>query len=157
MDLFKKAVEMQISENLKSIKELNSMPNPVWIEPYPIAGRSSVPLTYMLSGKQIWKTGVYKIFHWNNFDTPMVIGQGNIVDRQQKHRLIFRNKGSSVIYSGGSSSGCQTATKMYQYDTDIDNWYLSWCELPKNIMEKYEAILIKELKPKFNADFMAGL
>ncbi len=37
MDLFKKAVEMQISENLKSIKELNSMPNPVWIEPYPIA------------------------------------------------------------------------------------------------------------------------
>ena len=157
IDLFKKAVEIQINESLKTIEELENIPNPIWIEPFPLSGTSSVPLTYSVSGKQVKKSGVYKIYHWDNLEVPMAIGQGGISDRLNRHRLVFRNEGVAMVYKGGTSSSCATASKMYQYDSNLDNWYFSWCSLPRNIISSYEKVLIKELKPKLNLAYMAGL
>tara|TARA_R110002012_G_scaffold69495_3_gene179926 strand:+ start:1142 stop:1588 length:447 start_codon:yes stop_codon:yes gene_type:complete len=148
MTHFQEAIELQINENLQANEELKKQADPVWIELFQISKRSPIPL-----GE---KTGVYKIYHKEQ-DEPMVIGEGVLVRRKGRHVSVFNNKGIAIAHSGGSSSPCSTATKMYQYDSNIDNWFFSWCELPKTISTKYETILIRKLKPKFNLQSMAGL
>ena len=148
MNNFREAIQLQIDENLQANEELKKQADPVWTELFQISKRSPIAL-----GR---KTGVYKIYHKEQ-DEPMVIGEGVVAGRKSRHVSVFKNKGVAIAHSGGSSSPCSTATKMYQYDSDIDNWFFSWCELPKAISTKYETVLIKKLKPEFNLQSMAGL
>jgi len=149
MPHFNEAIQLQINENLRANEELKKQTAPSWVEPFNITKRSPVALKR--------KTGVYKIFHAKDFSKAMVIGEGVVAGRKSRHVSVFKNKGISIPHEGGSSSPCSTASKMYQYDSNIDNWYFSWCELPKSISTKYEATLIKVLKPAFNLPSMAGL
>ena len=153
MNLFKKAIELQIVENMEALAQLKELSYPVWVDPFPISMNSPTPLSH--KGKK--RHGVYKISHIDDLETALVIGEGVIINRKCRHTFIFENKGKSVLHTGGSSSGCQTAAKMYNHDPEIDNWYMSWCELPKTISVKYEVVLIRELKPEFNLQCMAGI
>jgi len=152
MTHFEEAIELQINENLQANEELKKQADPVWTDP--------APITEKLSGVKkngIKATGVYKIYHIDNPDEPMVIGDGVITDRKSKHVYIFKNKGNAKTYPSGTSCACATAQKMYEYDDTLENWLFSWCKLPKTISTKYETVLIKKLKPEFNLQSMAGL
>jgi hypothetical protein len=102
--------------------------------------------------------GVYKIIYAPT-GVVMSIGQGNIGARKDRHLQIFRNKGLSAIYkSSGASSGSQCGSKMYKFDSNIDNWLFSWCDCGnKNIAAELEIRLIDKYKPEFNLETMAGI
>jgi len=147
MSIYQQALQEQIEENFSNIEELDSMIGkglePDWYEP--------IPLTEDLP-RGTGKTGVYKIFHVEDLTTALVIGKGNLSGRKSRHKGIMNRKGIPKSHSPGSA-----ATKMYKYDPTIDNWYFSWCELPKSIITKYEKLLIESEKPKFSLVSMAGL
>ena len=102
--------------------------------------------------------GVYKIIYAPT-GVVMSIGQGNIGKRKDRHLQIFRNKGLSVLNkSSGASSGSQSGSKMYKFDSNIDNWLFSWCDCGnKNIASELEIRLIAKYKPEFNLETMAGI
>lgn len=121
--------------------------------------------------------GVYFIIHCNNAtvnmndeqniftDDPnvkiMYIGQGKITGRKFNHLQIFKNNGKPCIWETNnkitSSVDSVAGRKMYEYDSNINNWYFSYITTGKEwspIMENY---FINELKPQFNDEKMNGV
>ena len=163
-DIYSRAVANIIDNLQKSIDNIktNAKVLPPWSKPEPF----KESLTGATS-----KMGVYKIFHcdrdaneleaWQTgyeLDdlTLMSIGCGIIANRKGRHKAIFLNDGKPTT-SAVSASSSQTATKMYNHDPNLDNWYFSWCDVGnKELSHEYESVLIHQLKPKFNDISMAG-
>ena len=154
MKHFEQAIANALYEAERAILEVVELEEPVWSNIFCIeGGKSNMPLSKGGKGK----TGVYKIYHKDDFTTPVVIGEGSVGTRKGRHVTVMRNGGKSKTHESGSSSPCSTATKMYKYDSNLTNYFFQWCELPKSISSHYEAILIQQLKPVFNDQKMAGL
>ena len=145
---FQKAVSNtveSISKDLENAKTLAGQ-EPDWSVPDKITNKS----------KHICGVGVYKIYHrdWIAEDVPLYIGQGNVSNRKTRHASVFKNKGK-ILDSGGDS---HAAKKMYAYDTDIENWFFSFCVLhDKAVSQEYEKILIENEEPEFNNLSMSGV
>mgnify|MGYP001172214044 FL=1 len=146
--MFQKAVSNKvesISKDLENAKALAGQ-EPTWSIPDKITNRS----------EGTCGIGVYKIYHkdWIAEDVPLYIGQGNVSARKNRHASVFKNKGK-ILASGGDS---HAAKKMYAYDTDINNWYFSFCIVGnKSVASEYEDLLIKSQEPEFNNPSMSGV
>ena len=145
---FQKAVSNtveSISKDLDNTKTLAGQ-EPDWSVPDKITNKS----------KHICGVGVYKIYHrdWITEDVPLYIGQGNVSSRKGRHVLVFKNKGKMLPCGSNSHA----AKKMYAYDTDIENWFFSFCIIGnKSVASEYEKQLITNEEPEFNSDFMSGV
>lgn len=100
--------------------------------------------------------GCYKIIYKPTMKV-MGIGQGNISNRKARHKSVFLNGGVDIIHENGTSSGSPTAGKMFRFDSDLENWLFSWCDVgSKELAQIYEDKLIREFQPEFNSEHMAG-
>ena len=145
---YKKAVQKNKIKLQESLAKLEVIENniPVWSEPEPITS-AKVP------SKTI---GVYKIIY-KPTGKVMSIGQGNVGNRKGRHKSVFLNSGKDITHGGGTTSGSVTAQKMFKYDSNIDNWYFSWCDVKeKTLASQYEAELQQNLLPEFNPLHMGG-
>lgn len=155
-----KAYQNAINEKIRilseSIGELKALARiePYWSEPTPFAERE----TRLEDGSTISSAiGCYKIIYIPTGEV-MDIGQGNIGTRRSRHKTCYLNEGKPIIHENGTMSHTTAGLKMWQYDTDINNWAFSWCDLgSKHLAEEYEKQLIKEFQPPFNSEHMAGL
>tara|TARA_Y100000310_G_scaffold258082_1_gene266362 strand:+ start:43 stop:501 length:459 start_codon:yes stop_codon:yes gene_type:complete len=135
-----------LSETIGRIKELSNI-EPVWSEPKYIDSTHKG-----ISGA----VGVYRIIYKPTMET-MSIGQGNVGNRKDRHLQVFRNDGKDKIAPGGSTSGSVTAQKMYKYDTNLDNWLFSFCDVGEKILaSEYENQLQIVEEPEFNNLSMGG-
>ena len=149
--IYKQVVETKILDLKLQIKKMKLLEDviPKWSKKIPINHPSEDGISKAI--------GVYKVFHGPT-GRLMSIGQGNIANRRQRHISIFKNKGDSIIWESGASEGSQTASKMYKFDKNINNWLFSWCDCAnKQIAIELENHLIRKLKPKFNLQSMAGV
>jgi hypothetical protein len=149
--IYSQVVEAKILHLKLQIKEIKLLEDviPKWSKKLPIDSSHSGGISKAI--------GVYKIFHAPT-GKLMSIGQGAIGARKNRHISIFKNKGDSIIWESGASEGSQTATKMYKFDKNINNWLFSWCDCGnKQIAIELENYLIMKLKPKFNLSSMAGV
>ena len=145
-DLFKAAAVLRLQELSEQTAEVKNF---VEYEPnWSYAG----PLESVRIGKG---TGVYRIIYKPSGKT-LSIGQGNLEERRQRHKSVFLNNGEDVVSPAGHVSPSQTAKKMFRYDTNLNNWYFSFCFIVKSLCETYEKILVKDEKPEFNLIHMAG-
>jgi|10_taG_2_1085330.scaffolds.fasta_scaffold25364_2 hypothetical protein len=145
---YARAISKKREQIKKSLEELSRLEKkvPYFSEPFPIKD-------IRISGKPI---GVYKIFHEKDMNI-MSIGQGNIKGRLIRHLGVFRNKGQDIRHEGGSTSSSITAQKMYKYDSDLNNWYFSWCDVKeKGLASEFESELQHQYRPPFNALHMGG-
>ncbi len=150
--LFKKSVANTIENLAKELAQAKLLinHNPEWSTPIKLSERIKQG-----SGG----IGVYKIYHkdWIAEDVALYIGQGVISGRKGTHALVFRNKGKAIPCKN-SNSHSEAASKMYEYDTDIENWFFSFCVLhDKAVSQEYEKILIEAEEPIFNNECMAGV
>ena len=150
--LFKKAVANTIENLAKELAEAKLLinHNPEWSTPATI----SEAIKWGSGG-----IGVYKIYHkdWIAEDVASYIGQGVISNRKSTHASVFRNKGKAIPCKS-SNSHSEAASKMYEYDTDIENWFFSFCVFDnKPVASEYEKILIKNEEPLFNNLAMSGV
>jgi len=91
--------------------------------------------------------GAYVIWHKQK---AMYVGEGVIAQRIRRHRDVFNNSGKSISH-GKSISSSPVGRKMYEYDPNIENWEVSFCEsFSKCNAEILEACLWKQLRPAFN-------
>ena len=150
--LFKKAVANTIENLAKDLAEAKLLinHNPEWSTPIKLSE------TIKPGSGGI---GVYKIYHrdWIAEDVALYIGQGVISGRKGTHASVFRNKGKAIPCKN-SNSHSEAAEKMYEYDTDIENWFFSFCVLhDKAVSQEYEKILIETEEPEFNNLSMSGV
>ena len=150
--LFKDAVANTIENLAKELAQAKLLinHNPEWSTPIKLSERIKQG-----SGG----IGVYKIYHkdWIAEDVALYIGQGSVSDRKSTHALVFRNKGKAVPCKH-SDTKSPVASKMYEYDTDIENWFFSFCVFDnKPVASEYEKILIKNEEPLFNNLAMSGV
>ena len=150
--LFKKAVANTIENLAKDLAEAKLLinHNPEWSTPIKLSER----IKWGSGG-----IGVYKIYHkdWIAEDVALYIGQGSVSDRKSTHALVFRNKGKAVPCKH-SDTKSPVASKMYEYDTDIENWFFSFCVFDnKPVASEYEKILIETEEPEFNSEYMSGV
>lgn len=90
--------------------------------------------------------GVYKILYEPE-NLVYYIGQGNIGARKNRHIERFYDNVNRYDVS----------TKMKEKDSDINNWYFSFCDVKSKILAKeYESRLISIVNPYFNDIRMAG-
>ena len=146
---YQKAVNeklQQLSESVGRIKELSNV-EPTW----------STPLQIDSTHKGITSVvGVYRIIYKPTMET-MSIGQGNVGARRGRHTGVFKNKGKDLIHPSGATSGSQTGQKMYRYDTNLDNWMFSFCDVgEKTLASEYENQLQIIEEPEFNNLSMGG-
>ena len=149
--IYTQVVETKILDLKLQIKKMKLLKDviPKWSKKIPIANPHSGGITKAI--------GVYKVFYGPTGQL-MAIGQGNISSRRTRHISIFKNKGDSIMWESGASEGSQTASKMYKFDKNINNWLFSWCDCAnKQIAIELENHLITKLKPKFNLQSMAGV
>jgi len=100
--------------------------------------------------------GVYKIIHRPS-NKVMSIGQGNIGARKARHLGVFRNDGQTLISKNGKPSGSVTGQKMYQFDSNENNWDFSLLAVGSKFLSCFiEEDLQAKLRPAFNADHMGG-
>lgn len=100
--------------------------------------------------------GVYKIIHRPS-NKVMSIGQGNIGARKSRHLGVFRNDGQTLISKNGKPSGSVTGQKMYQFDSNENNWDFSLLAVGSKFLSCFiEEDLQAKLRPAFNADHMGG-
>ncbi len=105
--------------------------------------------------------GMYKILH---HDQVMYIGMGNLNARRARHVSVFENKGEALVSGNGRSSDSPVARKMYECDKDINNWYINFMTIDREIdrfvadavMKKMECILNQEHSPVFCKEHMVG-
>lgn len=100
--------------------------------------------------------GVYFITNLAD-DQIMYVGQGNIGKRISVHRSVFENKGETVL-TANSSYHSAAGQKMYNHDTDIDNW--AWAYVlthDKSLAERMETRLVEAWQTPFNASHMCGV
>ena len=149
--IYTQVVETKILDLKLQIKKMKLLKDviPKWSK--------KIPIDSPHSGGIAKAIGVYKVFHGPTGQL-MSIGQGNISSRRGRHISIFKNKGDSIMWESGASEGSQTASKMYKFDKNINNWLFSWCDCAnKQIAIELENHLIRKLKPKFNLQSMAGV
>ena len=134
----------KISEQLENIKSMSSF-EPKWSDPAPI---DSIKISEGL--------GVYRIIYKPTGMT-MYIGQGWVFVRRSKHKRVFLNSGKAIIHPSGSVTDSPAGRKMFEYDTDIDNWLFQFCFIPsKQLCCEYEKGLQEDEEPEFNDQSMAG-
>jgi len=151
-----KAYQRAINEKIRllseSIGELKALAKyePQWSLPQPLSERES-------HGSGLSSAiGCYKIIYIPTNEV-MDIGQGNIANRKNRHKSCFLNEGKPLIHEGGTMTASTTALHMWKFDTDIENWAFSWCDLgSKHLAEEYEKQLIDEHQPQFNSVHMGG-
>ena len=145
-DLFKATVALKLQELSEQTAEVKCL---VDYEPnWSYAG----PLESVRIGKG---TGVYRIIYKPSGET-LSIGQGVLEQRRQRHKSVFLNGGEDVVSPNGHVSPSQTAKKMYRHDTNLDNWYFSYCLIVESLCGAYEKALVEKEKPLFNLIHMAG-
>ena len=106
--------------------------------------------------------GMYKIIHEE--DGVMYIGMGNINQRRVRHVGVFKNNGKAMVSGNGRSSDSPGARKMYEHDSDINRWSISFMTLDDDIdrfvadavMKRIECILSEECSPVFSTKHMVG-
>ncbi len=116
------------------------------------------PIDNSIGGKHI---GLYRISH---NDEVMYVGMGNLNNRRARHILVFENKGKADVSKNGHSSDSAVAKKMYNYDKDINNWFIEYMTLDGEIdrsvadgvMKKMEHIFYQEHRPVFCTEHMVG-
>ena len=100
--------------------------------------------------------GVYKIIHRPS-NKVMSIGQGNIGARKARHLGVFRNNGQTLISKNGKPSGSVTGQKMYEFDSNEDNWDFSLLAVGSKLLSCFiEESEQERLQPAFNASHMGG-
>lgn len=103
--------------------------------------------------------GVYSIFYVNESIELFYVGQGNLADRKDRHKLIFNNQGNPVIHyrknAMTSSSDSVVGRKMYTKDSDPAHWYFSYCECSKSWASTIEEYIVKKYAPPGNHIRMA--
>lgn len=107
------------------------------------------------------RPGLYRIYH---NDDLMYIGYGNLNARRARHVIVFKKEGKADVSSNGRSSDSPVASKMYDIDSDINNWYISYQiidgEIDRDVgdavMKRMELIVGKENKPQLCAEHMLG-
>jgi len=100
--------------------------------------------------------GVYKIIHRPS-NKVMSIGQGNIGARKARHLGVFRNDGQTLISKNGKPSGSVTGQKMFEFDSNENNWDFSLLAVGSKFLSCFiEEDLQAKLRPAFNADHMGG-
>ena len=101
-------------------------------------------------------TGVYCIVYKPDEDIKYV-GQGKVAQRRSQHKRIFLNKGQPILMAN-SSLDSDVARKMYEHDSNIDNWLFQFCCIPnKLVCAEYEKLYQEDLDPEFNNQKMAGI
>jgi len=131
-----------ISCKIKSFENFN----PYWYEPRPID-------KVRIAQKSL---GVYKIIYRPS-NRVMSVGQGIVCGRRNRHVSVFKNKGADIVSKSGATSPSTTARHMYNHDSNLQNWWFSWCFVEdKFIIKFYENALQKELNPPFNSLHMGG-
>ena len=149
-NLFKKSVANTIENLAKELEQAKLLinHNPEWSTPIKFSERMAMGSNGI---------GLYKIIHKDGMIT-MYVGQGRISARRGCHKLVFKNKGKIIIGKTNSWTKSEAASKMYEYDTDIENWFFSFCVLhDKAVSKEYETILIDTEEPLFNSEYMAGV
>ena len=136
----------KLKETIASIKKLKQK-KPVWTNPIPIcAKQNSISNTI----------GCYKVIH-KLTNQVMGIGTGVVANRRNRHISVFRNNGVDIMHPNGTSSGSALAGYMYKFDSNIDNWLFSWCNIGNSYLAaSYEYFLQKKFNPQFNKLEMAG-
>ena len=148
--LFKKAVANTIENLAKDLAEAKLLinHNPEWSTPIKFSERMAMGSNGI---------GLYKIIHKDGMIT-MYVGQGSVSARKNTHLRVFKNKGKMIKYGASTWTKSEAASKMYEYDTDIENWFFSFCVLyDKAVSQEYEKILIEAEEPIFNNECMAGV
>ena len=148
--LFKKAVANTIENLAKELAEAKLLinHNPEWSTPIKFSERMAMGSNGI---------GLYKIIHKDGMIT-MYVGQGSVSARKNTHLRVFKNKGKMIKYGASTWTKSEAASKMYEYDTDIENWFFSFCVLyDKAVSQEYEKILIEAEEPIFNNECMAGV
>ncbi len=148
--LFKKAVANTIENLAKELAQAKLLinHNPEWSTPIKFSERMAMGSNGI---------GLYKIIHKDGMIT-MYVGQGGVGARKNTHMRFFKNKGKMIKYGASTWTKSEAASKMYEYDTDIENWFFSFCVLhDKAVSKEYETILIDTEEPLFNSEYMAGV
>jgi len=136
----------KLKENIASIEKLKQK-KPVWTNPVPI---------YTTQNGINNVIGCYKVIY-KLTNEVMGIGTGVVANRRNRHLSVFRNNGVDIIHPNGTSSGSALAGYMYKFDSNIDNWLFSWCDVGnKYLAASYEYFLQKKFNPQFNKLEMAG-
>ena len=145
--LFKKAVVDKIEKLAKQLAEAKLLVNhnPKWSTPEKYT-ECSVPQGI----------GVYKISH---ADLGIAyIGQGNVNNRKYRHLSVFKNDGKDIVSINGHVSPSQAGKKMYAYDSNLENWFFSYCITGnKDVAVEYEKLLTEDIEPAFNNLAMSGV
>lgn len=148
-DLKTKARDRLIEIRKKELKELEEK------SPY---CRIMAPFNF--TEKIKWKdknAGVYIIFH-KKMGKCLVVGQsGNLCNRRTRYKAVYL-KGGEALSHGNSTSDCQAARKMYEYDkTGLENFV--YCYIPEDhegLRLEMEKELQLMLKPLCTTDHMSG-
>jgi len=107
------------------------------------------------------RPGLYRIHHHDDF---MSTGYGNLNSRRARHVRVFKKEGKADVSSNGRSSDSPVASKMYDIDSDINNWHISYQiidgeinrDVADAVMKRMELIVGKENKPLLCAEHMLG-
>lgn len=77
--------------------------------------------------------GAYMVKHIKDteFNNIAYVGNGVISQRRNRIKNVFRNGGKAVVSKNGSSSDCRVASKMFQADSNLDNWLYYYIKVPK--------------------------
>ena len=144
--MFRQSVMNKVEELAKSLEHTKSLINlePQWSNP--------VKISEAITTKGI---GVYKISH-ADLDIAY-IGQGNVSSRRYRHLGVFKNNGKDMVSINGHVSPSQAGKKMYAYDSNLENWFFSYCIIGSKVVAvEYEKLLAEDIEPAFNNLSMAG-
>ena len=124
--------------------------SPEWTEPVPISKRIRI-------GQNAGLPGVYRIIY-KPTGKVMSVGQGvKVSARKACHTNVFRNKGVALEHNGSYVTDSPVARKMFEYDSNIDNWYFSFVTFKESWMARiYEKYLQHKIIPEFNDLGFAG-
>lgn len=119
---------------------------------------ASEPVTFGETLRNATKPGVYFIFYKPEKDEVArykYIGtSGSVQGRVNQHVRFYKLGGKS----SDPTKNAGAIKKMYDYDSDIENWGIFWVECPtKEYAEQYEDICIQAIQPEFNALHMGGV
>ena len=114
---------------------------------------------YSLTEKMRWRgrdKGVYIIRYQTG--RCMVVGEsGCLSNRRTRYSTVYKKGGKGIVHAS-STSDCQAARKMYNYDdSGLDAFDYSYIYIPNESLRKVvEERLIQILKPLCNTEHMAG-
>jgi hypothetical protein len=90
--------------------------------------------------------------------TKYIGAASNVGSRRSSHKRVFENKGKAIHAPGGTVFHSPAGQRMYEFDTNLNNWLYSWIEIDDiDFAKAYEAKLINDENPEFNNDNQAGI